>query len=135
MVHDTQKPHISKKQDGLNIYAITKTMCLPGYKDNGFMIEHIYLYIYIIYIYISVLRLFALLYCLAFWGDQLFEFYCNPTDLLPHDAESGCGESRNRLITILYPFFFCLLVLYFYIALSRVFFEYVSCKLFGRSFN
>ena len=49
---------------------------------------------------------------------------------LPHDAGSGCGESRNRLLTVLYIFFFCLLVLYFYVAPSRVFFEYVSWWLF-----
>ena len=49
---------------------------------------------------------------------------------LPHDAEYGCVESRKRLLTVLYLFFLCLLVLYFHVAPSRVFFEYVSCKLF-----
>ena len=39
-------------------------------------------------------------------------------------------ESRNRLLTVLYFFFFCLLVLCFCVAPSRVFFECVSCKLF-----
>ena len=72
----------------------------------------------------------SLLYWLAFCGNQFFKFYRNSTDWLPHDVGSGCGESRNRLLTVLYRFFFCLLVLYFYIAPSRVFFEYVSCKLF-----
>ena len=48
----------------------------------------------------------SLLYCLAFCGNQLFEFYRNSTDWLPHDAGSGCGESRNRLITVLYSFLF-----------------------------
>ena len=71
-----------------------------------------------------------LLYCLAFCGNQLFEFCCNSTDWLPHDAGSECEEFRNRLLTVLYSFFFCLLVLYFYIAPSRVFFQYVSCKRF-----
>ena len=47
----------------------------------------------------------SLLYCIAFYGNQFFEFYRNSTDWLPHDAESGCGESRNRLITVLYLFF------------------------------
>ena len=77
-------------------------------------------------------RLFwdSLLYCLAFCGNHLFEFYCNSTDSLPHDAGSGCGESRSRLLTVLYPFFFCLLVLYFYVAPLRVFFQCVSCKFF-----
>ena len=72
----------------------------------------------------------SLLYCITYGGNQLFEFYRNSTDWLPHDAGSGCGESRNRLITVLYLFFFCLPDLYFYIAPSRVFFEYVSCRLF-----
>ena len=41
----------------------------------------------------------------------------------------GISEQiTNSFISFL--FFFCLLVLYFYIAPSRVFFEYVSCKLF-----
>ena len=41
----------------------------------------------------------------------------------------GISEQiTNSFISFL--FFFCLLVLYFYIAPSWVFFEYVSCKLF-----
>ena len=77
-------------------------------------------------------------YCLAFCGNQSFEFYRNSTDWLPHDAGFGCGESQIANSFILS--FFCLLVLYFYIAPLRVFFEYVSCKLindinFNRSFN
>ena len=53
--------------------------------------------------------------------------YYKSTDWLPHDVGYECQESRNRIVTVLYPFFFCLLVLYFYIAPSRVFFQYVSC--------
>ena len=60
---------------------------------------------------------------------SLFEFYHTSTDWLPHDLGSGCGESQNRLLTVLQPFFFCLFILYFYIAPSWVFFQYVSCKL------
>ena len=71
-----------------------------------------------------------LLYCLAFCGDQLFEFYRNSYDWLPRSAVSECGKSQNRLLTVLYPFFFCLLVFYFYVAPSRVFFEYVSVRFF-----
>ena len=86
-----------------------------------------------IYFYYLTLYWDSLLYCLAFCRNQLFEFYRNSSDWLPHNAGSECGESRNRLLTVLYPFFFfffCLLVFYFYIAPSRLFFEYVSCKLF-----
>ena len=72
----------------------------------------------------------SLLYCLAFCGNQLFEFYQNSSDWLPHDAGSGCRLSRSRLLTVLYLFFFYLLVLYFYIASSQVFFKCVSGKLF-----
>ena len=44
---------------------------------------------------------------------------------------SGCGVSRNRLLTVLYLFFcFCLLLLYFYVDPSRVFFECVSYQRF-----
>ena len=68
--------------------------------------------------------------CLAFCRNQLFKFYRNSMDWLPHYAGSGCGDSRIRLLTVLYLFFFCLHVLYFYIAPSRVFCEYMSCKLF-----
>ena len=60
----------------------------------------------------------------------LFEFYRNSTDWLSHDAGSACGESRNRLLTVLYLFSFCLLVLCFRVAPSEVFFEYMSFKLF-----
>ena len=67
-----------------------------------------------------------LLYCLAFCGNQLFDFYRNSADWLPHDAGSGCGESRNRLQTVVYLFFFCLPVFYFYVALARVLFEKVA---------
>ena len=31
---------ISQKQDGLNIYVIMKTMCLPGYHQNSFKATH-----------------------------------------------------------------------------------------------
>ena len=31
---------ISQKQDGDNIYAITKTMCPPSYHHNGFVTAH-----------------------------------------------------------------------------------------------
>ena len=55
------------------------------------------------------------LLCYVIW-NQLFEFYRSSTDWLPHDARSGCGESQNRLLTVLCPYFFCLLVFYFYIA-------------------
>ena len=72
----------------------------------------------------------SLLYCLVFCGNQAFEFYCNSADWLPHDARSGREESRKRLLTVLYPFFFCLLVLYIYIAPSQVIFEFVSGELF-----
>ena len=58
-----------------------------------------------------------LVYCLTFCRNQLF-------------AGSGYGESRNRLLTVLY-LFFCLLMLYFCVAPSQVFFEHV----FGKSFN
>ena len=68
-----------------------------------------------------------LLYCLAFWRNQVFDFDRNSTDCLPHDAKSGCGESQNRLRTVLYLLFFFLLVLYFYVAPLRVFSEQVSC--------
>ena len=54
---------------------------------------------------------------------------------------SGCGESRNRLLTLLYLFFFYLVVLCFCVAPSRVFFEYMLANFlddiinFNRSFN
>ena len=42
---------ISQKQDGHNIYAIMKTMCLPSYHHNDFVSTHalrqmMYSYIY-----------------------------------------------------------------------------------------
>ena len=40
MIHDTQSAQISRKQDERNIYAIMKTMCLPGYHHNGFVATH-----------------------------------------------------------------------------------------------
>ena len=40
MIHDTQSAQISQKQDGHNIYAISKTMCPPGYHHNGFIATH-----------------------------------------------------------------------------------------------
>ena len=63
----------------------------------------------------SVLRFPTLLSLVC--GNQLFEFYQNSTDWLPHDAGSGCGESQKRLVTVLYPFFSfvffnCTLLLY-----------------------
>ena len=68
----------------------------------------------------------SLFYCLAFCGNLLFEFYRSSTDWLSHDGGSGCGESWNRLLTVLdLFFFFCLLVLCFCVAPSRVFFENV----------
>ena len=30
-------------------------------------------------------------------GNKLFGFYRNSTNLLPHDAESGCRESREEI--------------------------------------
>ena len=35
--------------------------------------------------------------------------YYKSTDWLPHDVGYECQESRNRIVTVLYPFFFCLL--------------------------
>ena len=40
MIHDTQSAQISRKQDERNIYAIMKTVCLPGYHHNGFVATH-----------------------------------------------------------------------------------------------
>ena len=40
MIHDTQRAKISQKQDGRNINVIMKTMCPPGYHDNGFAATH-----------------------------------------------------------------------------------------------
>ena len=77
----------------------------------------------------------SLLYCLVFCENQLFDIHRYSTDWLPHDvgSGSGCGKSRNRLLTVWYPFFiffiyfFCLLVLYFYVAPSHLLFESFSC--------
>ena len=30
-------------------------------------------------------------------GNQLFEFYCNSTNWLPHDSGFEYGKSRNKL--------------------------------------
>ena len=38
--HTEQNAQISQKQDEHNIYAITKTMCPPGYHHNGFVTTH-----------------------------------------------------------------------------------------------
>ena len=40
LIHDTQSPEISQKQDGHNIYAIMKTICPLGYHHNGFVATH-----------------------------------------------------------------------------------------------
>ena len=40
MINDTQSAQISQKQDGRNIYAIMKIMCLHGYHHNGFVATH-----------------------------------------------------------------------------------------------
>ena len=40
MIHDTQSAQISQKQDERNIYVIMKTMCPPGYHNNGFVATH-----------------------------------------------------------------------------------------------
>ena len=49
MIHDTQSAQISQKQDERNIYVIMKTMCPPGYHQNGFVttyaLEHM-MYVY-----------------------------------------------------------------------------------------
>ena len=51
MTHDTQSAQVSQKQDEHNIYVTMKTMCLPRYHHNGFVIT----YALYIYVYISVL--------------------------------------------------------------------------------
>ena len=38
--HDTQNAQTLQKYDDRNIYAIMKTMCPPGYHDNGFVATH-----------------------------------------------------------------------------------------------
>ena len=40
MIHDTQSAQISQNQDERNIYAIMKTMCLPGYHQMTQMSCH-----------------------------------------------------------------------------------------------
>ena len=40
MIHNTQSAKISQNQDGRNIYAIMKIMCLHGYHHNGFVATH-----------------------------------------------------------------------------------------------
>ena len=40
MIHDTHSAEISRKQDERNIYEIMKTMCPPGYHNNGFVATH-----------------------------------------------------------------------------------------------
>ena len=40
MIDDTQSAEISQKQDERNIYVIMKTMCPPGYHNNGFVTTH-----------------------------------------------------------------------------------------------
>ena len=40
MIHDTQSSQTSQQQDERNIYAIMKTMCPPGYQQNGFVATH-----------------------------------------------------------------------------------------------
>ena len=37
IIHDTQSTQILQKEDGHNTYAIMKTMCPPGYYQNGFV--------------------------------------------------------------------------------------------------
>ena len=37
MIHNTQSAQISQKQDKHNTYGIMKTMCPPGYHQNGFV--------------------------------------------------------------------------------------------------
>ena len=40
LIHDTQSPEISQKQDRHNIYAIMKTICPLGHHHNGFVATH-----------------------------------------------------------------------------------------------
>ena len=41
MIHDTQNPQISQKEDGRNIRTIMEeTRCPPGYHYNGFVETH-----------------------------------------------------------------------------------------------
>ena len=76
---------------------------------------------YLLLLLTSVLRFRALLS--RFCENQFFEFYRNSTDWLPHYAGSECGESRNRLQTVLYPFSSFFVYLYFtFIELLRGYF-------------
>ena len=48
---------------------------------------------------------------------KLVIWFCRSSaDWLPLYTGSGCGEFLNRLLSVLYLFFFCLLVLYFHVA-------------------
>ena len=49
--------------------------------------------------------------------------YYKSTDWLPHDVGYECQESRNRIVTVLYPFFFCLLFFTFIQLLRGYFFS------------
>ena len=40
MIHNTQSAQMSQNQDGRNIHAVMKTMCRPGYHQNGFVATH-----------------------------------------------------------------------------------------------
>ena len=121
--------------NALNFFSVTvKDMGLPdSQREINLVIFHLnYILIHLNILPYSVLnweylKMSALGTTLM--TVSLFEFYHTSTDWLPPDLGSGCGKSRNRLLTVLQPFFFCLFILYFYIALSRVFFQYVSCKL------
>ena len=83
----------------------------------------------------------SLFYCLAFCGNQLFEFYRSSTDWLSHDAGSGCGESWNRLLTVLYLFFFFVYLCFAFVwlfhgYLLRTFLvNFLDDIYFNRSFN
>ena len=72
MIHDTQRGHISQKEDEYNIYVIMKTMCPLGYHHNYFVATHalghmMYGYIYIyIYIYATVYLLLEYIHNLEY---------------------------------------------------------------------
>ena len=40
VIHNTQSPQMSQKQNEHNIYVIMKTICPPGYQYNGFVATH-----------------------------------------------------------------------------------------------
>ena len=61
-------------------------------------------------------------FVLLFWGNQLFEFYRRSTDRLSHDAGSGCGESWNRLLAVLYLFFFFVYLCFAFVWLLQGYF-------------